>query len=180
MQKHTYHMPQIQDNMSHTFRLHYYINVVWQMTTRHLDFLLYWHWSSNPLSCSRQLLSNNNYLEDKRDYYCNCSILYCTVYYKCGQWYAHCTHICEQFIQFTVGLGFVVPMTHRIPCNLMDRADQEIDLSNLSEPRSRALMLVIPSRTWVTRCSGLSHDLWLWHTLLPGPQVGSTTGDMYG
>jgi len=69
------------------------------------------------------------------------------------------THTHKQLIQLTVALGLVGPMTQRIPCNLIEMANQH--LSNLlpSESASRphwciALVLGIPSRIWARRCFG--------------------------
>jgi len=58
----------------------------------------------SPLPSSRHRLSYDDYLEDKRENYQNCSVL-CCVWQLCTMiWYAH-AH--EQFLKMSVGLGLV-------------------------------------------------------------------------
>jgi len=73
------------------------------------------HLSVLLLPSSRQPLSLLICLEDKRENYCNCSVLCCAVlccvvYDSCAQWYTHThthMHRHEQFLKMNVGLGLV-------------------------------------------------------------------------
>jgi len=58
----------------------------------------------NPLPSSRHCLSSDDCLEDKRENYQNCSVLYC-VRQLCT--IIH-THAHEQFLKINVGLGLVI------------------------------------------------------------------------